>query len=152
MGSGISGLYNNTKGARSNTTESLIKQLENSGVKFSKNDIVFITKDKSGQTVWLEKGNTSTGLQHIMTRHAQDFQNKHNISKTQISNHLNDVFSSGKIEYNRITQRNGRTGYERLYSYNGKYYLQTGIGTNGYIVSAYPISQSDAIKLIERYK
>lgn len=113
---------------------------------------MFITKDRTGQTVWLEKGNTSTGLQHIVTRHAKDFQEKHGIAKSQISDHLNNVFSTGNIEYSRITNRNGRKGYERLYSYKGKYYLQTGVGTNGYIVSAYPISSAEAIKLIERYK
>lgn len=114
--------------------------------------MVFVTKDKTGQIVWLEKGNASSGLQHIVSRHADDFQSKHGISKNQISNHLNDVFTSGKVEYSRITQKNGRAGYERLYSYNNKYYLQTGVGTNGYIVSAYPISKEVAIKLIERYK
>lgn len=150
MGSGISGGYSNTKGASSK--DALVKQLEQSGTKFSKENMVFVTKDKTGQIVWLEKGNSSSGLQHIVSRHAKDFQEKHGISKSQISNHLNNVFTSGKVEYSRITQRNGRPGYERLYSYNGKYYLQTGVGTNGYIVSAYPISKADAIKLIERYK
>lgn len=30
-------------------------------------------------------------------------------------------------------------GFERVYYYEGSYYVMTGIGTNGYIVSAYPI-------------
>lgn len=150
MGSGVSGGYSNTKGASS--SEALVKQLEQSGVKFSKKDMVFVTKDKTGQVVWLEKGNASSGLQHIVSRHADDFQSKHGVSKSQISNHLNVVFTSGKVEYSRITQKNGKPGYERLYSHNGKYYLLTGVGTNGYIVSAYPINQDVAIKLIERYK
>lgn len=151
MGSGISGGYSNTKGA-SSSSEALVKRLEQGGVKFSKKDMVFVTKDKTGQVVWLEKGNASSGLQHIVSRHANDFQSKHGVSKSQISNHLNDVFTSGKVEYSRITQKNGRPGYERLYSHNGKYYLLTGVGTNGYIVSAYPINKDVAIKLIERYK
>ena len=151
MGSGSSGGYYNTKGA-SASSEALVKQLEQGGVKFSKKDMVFVTKDKTGQVVWLEKGNASSGLQHIVSRHANDFQSKHGVSKSQISNHLNDVFTSGKVEYSRITQKNGRPGYERLYSHNGKYYLLTGVGTNGYIVSAYPINKDVAIKLIERYK
>ena len=28
---------------------------------------------------------------------------------------------------------------ERIYYYNGKHYVLTGIGTNGFIVTAYPI-------------
>lgn len=148
MSKGSSGLFKGTSGNQS----ALISELKAKKVKFSEGDVKFVTRDKTGQIVWLETGNASSGLQHIVTRHAKDFEAKHGITKSQISDHLNNVFSSGKVEYNRITNRNGRTGYERLYSYNGKYYLQTGVGTNGYIVSAYPISKSDAIKLIERYK
>lgn len=152
MGAGFHGGFGGTYGAKANESGSLIKELERNGVKFTKDNIVFITKDQTGQIVWLETGNASTGLQHIVARHAKDFEEKHGVAQSQISDHLNKVFNSGKIEYNRITNRNGRMGYERLYSYNGKYYLQTGVETNGYIVSAYPVSSSEAIKLIERYK
>lgn len=148
MSKGASGLFSGTKGSKA----ALISKLKSQNIKFSEKDVVFITRDKTGQIVWLEKGNAITGLQHIVTRHMKDFEVKHGVSKSQIGDHLNNVFSSGKVEYSRITNKNGRMGYERLYSYNGKYYLQTGVGTNGYIVSAYPISKSDAIKLIERYK
>ena len=65
MGAGMSGNYSNTKGA-SSSSETLVKQLEQSGVKFSKNDMVFVTKDKTGQVVWLEKGSSSSGLKHIL--------------------------------------------------------------------------------------
>lgn len=152
MGAGFHGGFGETRGAKSNESEGLISALEKSGIKLTKENIVFITKDKTGQTVWLETGNASTGLQHIITRHAKDFEEKHGIVKSQISDHLNNVFRAGNIEYSRIINRNGRNGYERIYSYKGKYYLQTGVGTNGYIVSAYPISESEAIKLIGRYK
>lgn len=152
MGTGYHGGFGETNGEREHVAEELIAGLEKSGIKFTKENIVFITKDGTGQTIWLEKGNASTGLQHIVTRHSKDFEEKHGIKQSQISSHLNNVFSSGEIEYSRTTNRNGRMGYERLYSYNGKYYLQTGVGTNGYIVSAYPISRSEATKLIERYK
>ena len=45
-----------------------------------------------------------------------------------------------------------RDGIEKLYSHNGNYYLLTDIGTNGFIVSAYPIDEKEAIKLKEMYK
>ena len=48
--------------------------------------------------------------------------------------------------------RRNREGIEKLYSYNGKYYLLTGVGTNGFLVSAYPIKEKEAIKLKARYK
>lgn len=152
MGAGFHGGFGKTHGDKNNAVEELIAGLEKSGIKFTKENIVSITKDGMGQTVWLEKGNASTGLQYIVTRHAKDFQEKHGIDKSQISDHLNNVFSVGNTEYSRITNRNDRKRYEQLYSYKRKYYLQTGIGTNRYIASACPISKSEATKLIERYK
>lgn len=52
--------------------------------------------------MWLEKGNSSAGLEHIING-------------------------------------NGRNGFERIYYFDKKYYVLTGIGTNGFIVTAYPI-------------
>ncbi len=149
MGAGAHGGFGGTNGAKANITADLIKELEKSGVKFNKESVVFAAKDGTGQTVWLETGNQSTGMQHIISRHAEDFQAKHGIAKSEIANHLESVFREGKVEYNRVTRENG--GYERLYSYNGNYYLLSGVGKNGYIVSAYPIGENEALKLIERH-
>lgn len=100
--------------------------------------------------MWLETGSQSTGMQHIIARHADDFQTKHGEAKAEIAGHLETVFRQGKVEYSRITPKTG--GYERLYSHNGKYYLLSGVGKNGYIVSAYPIGEKEALKLIGRYR
>lgn len=143
-----SGHFNGTNGTKSQ----LIQELKDNDIKFSEKDIQFITKDKTGQIVWLETGNSFSGLTHIVSRHADDFLNKHGVTQSELSSHLNNVFTSGDVEYSRTTNRGGRTGYERLYNYNGNYYLLTGIGTNGYIVSAYPLNESDATKLIRRHK
>jgi len=142
-----SGHFSGTNGDRAQ----LIQELKDNNIKFSEKDMLFITKDATGQTIWLEQGNSSSGLTHIISRHVADFQSEHGVAPTDLGSHLNTVFSSGEVEYSRITQRNGRSGYERLYSYNGNYYLLSGIGSNGYIVSAYPLSESDAKKLIGRY-
>lgn len=48
MGSGISGGYTNTKGA-SSSSEALVKQLEQSGVKFSKKIWYLSLKIKQGK-------------------------------------------------------------------------------------------------------
>lgn len=37
----------------------------------------------------------------------------------------------------------GKWGYERCYEYKGNYYIMTGIGSNGFIVTAYPIGKDD---------
>ena len=143
MGSGISGGYSNTKGA-SSSSEKLVKQLEQSGVKFSKKDMVFVTKDKTGQVVWLEKGTLSAGQKHILDGdgkspgHAEDFQRAFGISRSEIPAHIEKVITNGTVVDNKLKPIRNRMGYERTYYYNGEYYVVTGIGTNGYIVSAYP--------------
>ena len=54
MGSGISGGYSNTKGA-SSSSEALVKQLEQSGVKFSKKDMVLSPRIKRDKLFGLKK-------------------------------------------------------------------------------------------------
>lgn len=58
MGAGFNGGFGSTEGTKNNETNKLIKELEINDIKFRKDDIVFIAKDKTGQTVWLEKWNT----------------------------------------------------------------------------------------------
>ena len=128
-----------------------INILKENNVKFSEQDIVFITKDSSGKIVWLENGNKGSGLEHILDRHADDFKSKHNIEKDKIADHLKKIYAHGKIEYERIKITNNKEGYERLLSYNNQYYILSGMGTNGYIVSAYPIDKTVADKLKRRY-
>lgn len=151
MGAGFHGGFGKTRGAKSNETNKLIKELERNGVKFSKENIIFITKDKAGQTVWLEKGNSSAGFEHIVQRHSKDFAEKHKINSDSIASHLNYVFTNGKVEYTRETNKNGKTGYEKLYNFKEQYYLLTGVGTNGFIVTTYPIDKTVALKLKGRY-
>lgn len=145
MGAGYHGGFGKTKGAKSNETNKLIKELELGGIKFSKEDIVFITKDKTGQTIWLEKGNASAGLEHIINGngrspgHAKDFEKAFGVSKAEIPNYLNKVITNGSVISNELKDINGRSGFERTYYFNKKYYVLTGIGTNGFIVTAYPI-------------
>ena len=50
-----------------------MKELADSGVKYNPDDVVMITKTPDGTLVWLEKGSSSTGLQHIIDRHAEHF-------------------------------------------------------------------------------
>lgn len=100
----------------------------------------------------LEKGNDLAGLKHILNKHADDFHNKHNVCNGNIVGHIEYFISNGNIEYSRITKLGNRDGIEKLYLYKGQYYLLTGIGTNGFIVSAYPIKEKEAIKLKARHK
>ena len=58
-----------------------------SGVKINPKDVVFTVKDKRGQVVWLENGNTIKGLEHIK-KHTNDFVAKHNIQENHLVGHL----------------------------------------------------------------
>lgn len=145
MGAGFHGGFGGTKGAQDNTTVELIAELEKSGVKFTKEDVVFITKDHTGQTIWLERGNASAGLEHILSGdgkspgHVAHFEQAFGIPKEQIPAFIKEVVTNGKVISNSIKVMNGREGYERIYYYDGRHYLLTGIGTNGFIVTAFPI-------------
>lgn len=70
----------------------------------------------------------------------------------QLSKHIYSVFTNGDLEYSRFTIKNGKEGFERLYKYKGEYYLLSGIGINGFVVSAYPLDNKIAQKYIRRYK
>lgn len=145
MGTGFHGGFGETKDARDNVAAELIAELEQRGVKFTKENIVFITKDATGQTVWLETGNSSAGLEHILngdgksSGHAADFERAFGISRDNIPSFLRKVVSEGVVVSNKVRTRNGREGYERVYYYDGKHYVLTGVGKNGFIVSAYPV-------------
>jgi len=162
MGAGFHGGFGGTKGSQNigrdtdhNTEKKdeqvipsekeLISELKVKGIKFTEEDIVFITKDKTGQTIWLEKGSHSAGLEHILNGdgekpgHASDFENAFGITRDNIPDLLKKVISNGQVVSDTIKIKNGRQGYERIYYYDGKHYVLIGIGTNGFVVSAYPI-------------
>ena len=117
----------------------LLKDLVKSGAKITIKDVVFTAKDKSGQVVWLEKGNEKSGLTHIQ-KHTNDFVAKHRIQQNRLVGHLKNVIKKGKVV--SVTAKplsNGLKGLEKVYVYKGKYYTVSAVGTNGYIVTMYPI-------------
>ncbi|MCR5108016.1 MAG: hypothetical protein K6B28_07610 [Lachnospiraceae bacterium] len=119
----------------------LLKELSDSGVLFTESDVVFITKDETGQIVWLEIGNKEVGLTHIIERHLDDFSNAIGLTKDTLPSFLEDVISKGRIVSNTLSST--RKGYTRVYDYDGNYYTVTGIGSNGFIVTAYPTPKEE---------
>lgn len=149
MGTGYYGGFGGTDGERNRIAEELIADLEKHGVKFTKENIVFITKDGTGQTVWLETGNKLAGLRHILdgdeisSGHAADFERAFGVSREHIPSYLEKVISHGTVVSNKIVKKGSREGYERTYYYEGNHYVITGIGTNGFVISAYPKKRKD---------
>lgn len=119
--------------------EALVAELEHDGVKFTRKDILFITRDKMGQIVWLEKGNAGSGMGHIKSRgHDEQMATAFGIPKTEVEAYLRKVISRGSVVRNKLKPIGNRMGYERVYYYEGEYHVVVGVGTNGFIVSAYP--------------
>lgn len=116
--------------------ELLISELDAKGIKYTKADIVFIVKDKKGRIVWLEKGNTKAGLQHILDAHEKDFSNK-GISKNEIPYLLLKALSEGK-DTGKIQGRfPGRPIYEVKFHGN-VFSVAITVSSNGFIVGANP--------------
>ena len=137
--------------------DDMINILTELNVKFYKDDLIFVSKDKTGQIVWLEEGNEDAGLKHILygddnNGHLIDFINYFNIKEEQIIDTIKDVISNWKVEYSIIKPMINKDGYERMYSKDDKYYMLAGIGLNGFIASIYPVKRSKAAKYIRRNK
>ena len=152
MGAGYHGGFGNTNGDKKYKEaigkrkqihkglidKNLIKELNNSDIKFTEKDILFITRDKTNQIVWLEKGNKFAGFEHIKSRHGQDFVKAFNFNEDTLHESLYKVIKFGNIVDDHIEIRNGISSITRVYDYEGAYYLLTGIGINGFIVTARP--------------
>lgn len=159
MGAGYHGGFGSTSGSaignagsdgEKEIDENLKKELRNNNIKFNEKDMVFITRDKTGQIIWLENGNSSAGLKHILDGkagspgHAKDFEKAFGVKRNDVGSYLKKVIQNGTVISNKIVSiGSGRQGYERVYEYKGNYYTMTGIGTNGFIVSAYPVRKDD---------
>ncbi len=105
-------------------------ELANSGVKYNPDDVVMVTKTPDGKIMWLENGNSSSGLQHINDGHAADFANRG----------VNDIpgFLNKTLQETPVKTGMTNSGPFAEYLIDGKMY-KVGYGTNGYIVSFYPI-------------
>jgi hypothetical protein len=111
----------------------LMEELAQSGVKYTAEDVVMVTKSYDSSLMWLEKGNDGTGLTHILMRHEDDFI-RNGITAEQIPEFLRSILNTEPTR--KIL--NGR-GYMAQYTFSDKNYRIIH-GTNGYIVSFFPWS------------
>ena len=112
--------------------QNLMDELASSGVKYNPDDVIAVTKTADGKLLWLEQGNTKSGLTHILERHADDFASQ---GIDDIPQLLKDVLKNTPIK----TGSNSK-GLFADYVLNGNTY-RVAYGTNGYIVSFYPIDE-----------
>lgn len=117
---------------------SLVNELRSSGIRFTEANIVYIGRDQTGKIVWLETGNNTAGLQHILNEHKTDFENV-GISENQIPDAVMRAVTTGRIVGYQGTGQ-GRPIYE--ITFNGQtQYIAVTVGSNGFIVGANPNPQ-----------
>jgi len=119
------------KGAGNLKPKHLMDELANSGVKYTPNDVIMVTKTSCGKLLWLEKGSNSAGLKHIVNGHAADFAAK---GVTDIPSFLQQA-----LQGTPINSGVGAKGPYMDFFVNGSTYRVVH-GTNGFIVSFYPIN------------
>lgn len=119
--------------------EGLLKEIKATGAKINTENTVFTTRDASGQIIWLETGNASAGLKHLKHRgHLKHLANYLGINERDVVKTLRNIIRDGRIISDVVVTRAGRKGYERKYEYKGKRIILAAIGTNGFLVTAYP--------------
>ncbi len=136
MSKGNSYLFTGTSGEG----KALIAEVQANGDKISPERVVMITRNPAGGVVWMEIGNSQSGLQHIVNEHGHQFYGK-GISNDQIPNYVLEAIHQGKVVGSQ-GKRNPRTIYE--FTYNGeKQRIAIQVSNNGYIVGANPKSMKE---------
>lgn len=132
--------------------------LDTNKVKYDENEVEWgITSDTAGistnainnnagknaqlrntHIVFLEEGNSNAGLQHIYQGHQNDFKNKYGVdSKEEISDFIKNTMTN----YDPVKVTSGRRGgIDVVYEVSSGDYLHVTIGSNGFIVTAFPKS------------
>jgi hypothetical protein len=115
--------------------EALIEDLARLGVKFTLDNIVAIRRDATGRILFLEKGNSRAGLEHIVLQHGDDFA-KRGIAVEKIPDAVLKAAADGV----QVAIQGTRPVYE--VEFDGRTHLiAVTVGTNGFIVGANPATR-----------
>ncbi|HAT3234951.1 TPA: VENN motif pre-toxin domain-containing protein [Serratia marcescens] len=115
------------------TTKSLFKEMTIQGIKFTPENVVGAAKDNSGKIIFLEKGNSKSGLQHIVEEHGDQFA-QIGVSEARIPDVVMKAVTDGKIVGYQGAGA-GRPIYETMID-GKKYNIAVTVGSNGYVVGA----------------
>jgi filamentous hemagglutinin len=122
------------KATKGTTSAILFEEMIAKGIKFTPENVIQASKLPDGKIVFLESGNSTAGLQHILDRHAVDFTNK-GISTAEIPSVVMRAVTEGKMV--------GTNGSAPVYEivHNGvTQHISVGVASNGFIVRANPVS------------
>ena len=119
----------------------LIAELKQTGVKHTPEEILRIARLPNGKIGFLETGNASSGLQHILENHKDEFAEK-GIYEADVTDAVFlAVIQQTIVDY----QKPNRPIYQ--ITFNGKTQLiAVTVGSNGYIVCANPRSTPQQLK------
>jgi hypothetical protein len=119
-----------------NATEAaLLDELAANGIRHDPQSVIRIARNDAGQIVFLEAGNTSAGLEHIIVRHADDFARR-GVELDQIPDLVIRAATEGRIVGYQGAGI-GRPVFE--VTFNGvTHRIAITIGSNGFIVGANP--------------
>jgi len=106
----------------------LLDELAKSNVKYNPQKVIAVVKTVDDKLLWLEQGNHTSGLVHILERHADDFAVQ-NI--TDIPQLLSDILKTSPVK----TGRNAKGSFADFVFNENTY--RVAYGTNGYIVTFY---------------
>lgn len=124
-------------GLKKAVDSALIKELQKRNENFTQKDIIAAERDRSGNVVWLEKGNDRAGLKHILSHESQF--TKFGVDRRDIPEYVMKAITGGNI-IGYQGQGTGRPIYE--FDHNGETHrLAVTIGSNGFIVGANPKSR-----------
>jgi hypothetical protein len=113
--------------------DELLDELKKKGIKHNPEDVIQIGKDASGKVIFLEKGNARAGLEHILTRHADDF-GRAGVPRDQIDDFVIQATTRGT----QVGMQGTRPIYEVIY--NGvRRRVAVSVGSNGFVVGANPV-------------
>jgi filamentous hemagglutinin len=113
----------------------MLDELAANGVKFTPQNVIATGKNANGQVVFLETGNTKSGLAHIIEEHGSQFAQM-GISEAEIPSVVMKAVTEGKL-IGYQGSGTGRPIYE--ITINGQpQRIAVTVGSNGYIVGANP--------------
>lgn len=119
----------------------ILDGMKDKNINFTKERIVFSARLENGNHIFLEKGNSKSGLVHIIERHGDDFSRvfkDQNVNNSNLSSFLYDTITKGKLVLSIRRDVNGKEGYKSVYYYKGKRTVVFSIAGNGYIIESRP--------------
>lgn len=128
----------------------LLRAMAMAGIKYTRKQLLFSLRKSETFFIFLEEGNTASGKVHIVNNHKKEFasfgfaeEDIPDVLKRAVS--ADPLFSVGIWNEERKQEE-----FSELYAYSNEMALAIGRGSNGYIVSARPLSAAKAQELMRK--